>query len=196
MHANSILLFKRYALPYFVKGIKVLEIGPNDFPSSYKTIVGNICDCWDTLDLNQDSRLTYTATSEYSFPIADHSYDIVLNGQVIEHVRKIWLWIKEVSRVCKIGGKVITINPVGWPYHEAPIDCWRIYPEGMKALCEEASLRVLHSSFESLEVTGKKRSGVSSRWQSPKWRLANRAFGLIGLPVECSFDTITIAEKI
>jgi hypothetical protein len=196
MHTNSILLFKKYALPYFVKGIKVLEIGPNDFPSSYETIVGKVCDCWHTLDLHQDSRLTYTAASEYSFPIEDHFYDIVLNGQVIEHVRKIWLWIKEVSRVCKIGGKVITINPVSWPYHEAPIDCWRIYPEAMKALCEEASLRVLHSSFESLEITGKKRLGVSSQWQSPKWRLANRVFGAIGLPVECSFDTITIAEKV
>jgi SAM-dependent methyltransferase len=196
MHTNSILLFKKYALSQFVSGIKVLEIGPDDFPSTYKTIVGNSCDHWDTLDLQRDDRLTYVATSEYSFPIADHSYDIVLSGQVIGHVRKIWLWMKEVSRVCKIGGKVITINPVSWPYHEAPVDCWRIYPEGMKALCEEASLRVLHSSFESLEVTGGKRPGVSSQNQSPRWRLANRAFGLMGLPVECSFDAITIAEKI
>jgi hypothetical protein len=199
MHANSILLFKKYALPHFVNGIKVLEIGPDAFPSTYKAIVGNICDCWDTLDLYQDyqdSRLTYRAPSEYSFPIADHFYDVVVSGQVIENVRKIWLWIKEVSRVCKIGGKVITINPVSWPYHEAPVDCWRIYPEGMKALCEEASLRVLHSSFESLEVTGLKRPGVSSQQQTLRWRLANRAFGVMGLPVECSFDTITIAEKI
>jgi hypothetical protein len=196
MHTNSILMFKKYALPHFGTGIRVLEIGPDAFPSSYKTIAGNTCACWDTCDLYQDSRLTYTAASEYSFPIADQSYDIVLSGQVIEHVRKVWLWIKEVSRVCKIGGKVITINPVSWPYHEAPVDCWRIYPEGMKALCEEASLRVLHCSFESLEVTGNKRPGVSSQYQTPIWRLANRAFGVIRLPVECSFDTITIAEKI
>ena len=89
MHTNSILLFKKYALPHFVSGIKVLEIGPDAFPSSYNTIAGTSCNCWDTLDLYQDSRLTYIATSEYSFPIADHSYDIVLSGQVIEHVRKI-----------------------------------------------------------------------------------------------------------
>jgi hypothetical protein len=66
----------------------------------------------------------------------------------------------------------------------------------MKALCEEASLRVLHCSFESLEVIGKKRPGLSSQHQSQKWRLANRALGVMGLPVECSFDTITITEKI
>jgi hypothetical protein len=95
MHENSILLFKKYALPHFVSGIKVLEIGPDGFPSSYETSVGNICHCWDTLDVYTDNRLTYTAASEYSFPIADNFYDIVLSGQVIEHVRKIWLWIKK-----------------------------------------------------------------------------------------------------
>ena len=31
-------------------------------------------------------------------------------------------------------GYIITINPVSWKYHEAPVDCWRIYPEGMKTI--------------------------------------------------------------
>ena len=68
-------------------------------------------------------------------------------------MRKIWLWIKELTRVCKVGGLVITINPVSWPYHEHPIDCWRAFPEGMRALYEDASLEVLLSIFESLEAT-------------------------------------------
>jgi hypothetical protein len=80
MHTNSILLFRKYALSHFASGINVLEIGPDAFPSAYKTIVGNSCDRWDTLDLYQDGRLSYVATTEYSFPIADHSYDIVLSG--------------------------------------------------------------------------------------------------------------------
>jgi hypothetical protein len=66
----------------------------------------------------------------------------------------------------------------------------------MKLLREEASLRVLHSSFESLEVTAIKRPGKSAQFQSSKWQLANRAFGVMGFRVECAFDTIiTIAEK-
>ena len=91
------------------------------------------------------------ASSEYSFPVPDETYDVVLSGQVIEHVRKIWVWMREVARVCKAGGIVITINPVSWPYHEAPIDCWRAYPEGMKALYEDSKLEVIFSGWESLE---------------------------------------------
>lgn len=66
------------------------------------------------------------ASSEYEFPIPSDSYDIVLSGGVIEHVRKVWVWIREVARVCKIGGLVITVAPASWPYHVAPIDCWRL----------------------------------------------------------------------
>ena len=40
------------------------------------------------------------------FPAPSGAYDIVFSGQVIEHVRKIWLWIKELTRICKVGGLV------------------------------------------------------------------------------------------
>ena len=126
------------------------------------------------------------------------AYDIVLSGQVIEHVRKIWLWIKELARVCKVGGLVITINPVSWPYHEHPIDCWRAFPEGMQALYEDASLEVLLSIFESLEATQYRRHipGRSSEWQPRLLRNAYRILGRIGFPVECAYDTITIGKKV
>jgi SAM-dependent methyltransferase len=128
-----------------------LEIGPNKFPSTYQEIVDNDTITWETLDIFECSNLTYVAANEYEFPIPDETFDIVLSGQVIEHVRKIWIWMKELSRVCKRGGWVITVNPVSWRYHEAPIDCWRIYPEGMKALYDEAGLEATVSECESLE---------------------------------------------
>ncbi|MEO2089895.1 MAG: methyltransferase domain-containing protein, partial [Gemmataceae bacterium] len=90
--------------------------------------------------------------------MSDASYDVVLAGNVLEHVPRVWVWIKELGRVCKPGGVVITVNPLSWPYHEAPVDCWRVYPEGMKALYEEAGLEVLHCSFESLESKWHRRS--------------------------------------
>jgi hypothetical protein len=70
----------------------------------------------------------------------------------MEHVKKIWVWLDELKRLAKKGGKIILINPVSWPYHEFPVDCWRIFPDGMKALAEYSQLEVLHSEFESLEA--------------------------------------------
>lgn len=197
MHTNSKLLFQKHAKEYFPPDLRVLEIGPDGFPSSYQSIVADSSITWDTLNINGDARLTYRASSEYVFPIPDNTYDLILSGQVIEHVRKPWVWIKEVARVCKAGGTVITINPVSWPYHEAPIDCWRAFPEGMKALYEDASLEVTFSFWGSLERVNSKRRipGVSAEWQSKRLRTAYRVLGFLGFPVECAYDTITIGKK-
>jgi SAM-dependent methyltransferase len=154
MHANSRLLFQKYARDRFHSGMKVLEIGPNAHPSAYCSLVDDPSITWDTVDLESapnSAALTYRAENEYRFPLDDDRYDIVVSGQVIEHVRKVWVWMREVARVCKRGGTVITIHPVNWPYHEGPVDCWRIYPEGMRALYEEAELDVEVALFEQLD---------------------------------------------
>ena len=204
MHPNSELLFETYARPYFQAGMRVLEIGPDLAPSTFETLVGDDSIKWDTVDLadghvHAPSQLTYTATSEYEFPIEDDLYDIVVSGNVIEHVRRVWRWMPEVARVCKVGGLVITVNPVSWPYHEAPVDCWRIYPEGMRALYEEASLTVLVSQLDALEAkrSGRRRllPGRSPIWQPWQLRLFFRFFGPLGFPVEAAYDVITVGEK-
>jgi len=198
MHTNSKLLFEKYALPLFKPGMRVLEIGPDDFPSTFAKMVAAKLDItWHTLDIYQSADLTYSCSEQYRFAVSDDSYDIVISGQVIEHVQKPWIWIKELSRVAVKNGLVITINPVSWYYHEAPVDCWRIYPEGMKALYDEAGLTVLMSKWESLETANFSKfiPGISWDHQELRKRLLSTIFGKLGLPVERAYDTITIGQK-
>jgi SAM-dependent methyltransferase len=202
MHSNSLWMFERHALDAFADAKAVLEIGPTGFPSAYHDAVLRAHSHrdmrWDTIDITAQPGLTYTALSEYRFPIEDGMYDVVVSGNVIEHVRKIWVWMHEVARVCRIGGTVITLIPVSWPFHEYPIDCWRAYPEGMKALHEDAGLRVLLSTWGSIEAERYARS-VPGRtpgwWLKQPWRRLYRLAGRLGWPVECAYDTITIARK-
>ncbi|MBL9119616.1 MAG: methyltransferase domain-containing protein [Phycisphaerae bacterium] len=198
MHENSELLLREYGAEYLPKQGMLLEIGPNGFPSTYQAAYATPSLTWHTLDLYEHPQLTFTAKSENQFPIPDNTYDVVLSGQVIEHVRRPWVWMKELSRVCKVGGVVITVNPVSWPYHEAPLDCWRIFPDGMQAIYEDASLDVILSRWESLEDRQYRRHvpGRSAEYQPRKLRLAYQLLGRIGLPVECAYDTITIGRKI
>ena len=157
MHLNTELLFKKFALSYFKDGMKVLEIGGIEVTNFCKAVNNNSI-TWHTLDINLSNNEPsfennhIISNKEYTYPLEDNSYDIILSGNVIEHVKKIWIWTKELHRIVKKGGYVITVNPVSWPYHEAPVDCWRIYPEGAKALFEDAGFSILHSSFESLEL--------------------------------------------
>lgn len=158
MHLNSELLFREYAAKYFSSEKKVLEIGPNGYPSYYQRMLKQPGIEWHTLDIGSESiaggeknPLHIFSKSEYYYPIADDSFDIVLSGQVMEHVKKIWLWMDELRRIVKPGGLIIIVVPVSWSYHEVPVDCWRIYPEGMRALTEDKGLRIVECRFESLE---------------------------------------------
>jgi SAM-dependent methyltransferase len=197
MHANSRLLFEKYAKSVVKRGHKVLEIGPDAHPSTYNRLTEDVSPVWHTLDIFDNPNLTYSNSGETAFPISDGSYDVVISAQVIEHVRRPWKWLREVARVTRLGGIVITINPVSWAYHEAPIDCWRIYPEGMKALYEDASLTVLLSRWESLETPHfrKHSPGVSIDHQSRRKRVLSKVLGRFGFPVEAAYDTITIGRK-
>jgi ubiquinone/menaquinone biosynthesis C-methylase UbiE len=213
MHENSILLFQQHALPFFAEGMKVLEIGPNGFPSTYQKMISAPNLVWETLDISASPKLTYPKSDLYHFSIPENHYDIVLSGQVIEHVANIWRWMKELSRVTKPGGLVITVNPISWPYHESPIDCWRIYPEGMKALSEDAGLVVEKSFWGTLESPHlrpfwepqksiQKRSrfrhvipGRSLQQQPKIYKFLSPILARFGGRVEKSFDNITIARK-
>lgn len=197
MHENSQLLFEKYAVPCFNANSDVLEIGPNRFPSMYQSIVGEASSVWHTLDMYDSAELTYANSEAYHFAIPDNHYSVVLSGQVLEHVKKPWRWLPELARVTKPDGLVITINPVSWPYHEAPVDCWRAYPEGMKALYEDAGLDVELSIWESLEMPQLARAtpGVSYAQQGRIKKPLTLLKGLLNLPVEKSFDTITIGRK-
>ncbi|MGB6258024.1 MAG: methyltransferase domain-containing protein [Candidatus Sulfotelmatobacter sp.] len=194
------LLFNRYAKSYFRSHTRVLEVGPGLPPSGVQRSVGDDSIRWETAGMESTFPLTYIGT-EYSYPIESDAADVVVATNVMEHVRKPWVWIRELARICKPGGYVITINPVSWPYHEYPIDCWRAYPEGMQALYEDAQLRVVMSRCESLEDAHLRRHipGRSLRniYDHGGWKMKALAkiSETLGLPVERPYDTVTIGQK-
>ena len=203
MHRNSRLLFEKRAQSLFQPGMRVLEIGPDGAPGTYERCAGGPDITWDTVDLakfNQGAPLTYLAEDEYHFPVPDDQYDIVVSGQVIEHVKKVWVWVHELARVTKPGGRVITIAPLNWPYHEAPVDCWRIYPDGFRALYEDAGLEVETCLFESLDDGREGGPGKVEMLKREARLLARRATGRPYWPLgafkgEYAVDTVAIGRK-
>jgi SAM-dependent methyltransferase len=165
MHENSLRIFNKYARARFRPGMRVLEIGPR-IPSEFQEAVADPSIHWETIDIYRSEKLTYVAEDMYAFPIPDQTYDLVFSANVIEHVRAPWRWMPEVVRVCKIGGTVITINPVNWGFHQFPVDCWRVYPDGMRALYEENGLEPEVLEFGSFESARNR-----FNWPGVKWLL-------------------------
>jgi SAM-dependent methyltransferase len=220
MHLNSDLLFRKHALPYFRDGMKVLEIGPLGYPSYYNKVVGNPAIQWHTLDIGDafidDATINpnhITSDLEYDYPVETDTYDIVLSGQVMEHVKKIWAWAEELNRITRPGGLLILICPISWEYHEVPVDCWRIYPDGMRSLMEETGFEVLECKYGSMEkeLVPASTPTLAGTATIPVDRSLNKTVRLIfnwnrvlsrlpimrklTVPVTVAYDTICIARK-
>jgi SAM-dependent methyltransferase len=209
VHTNSRLIFERLAAPYIRPGMRVLELGPDANPSTYQQIADS--GSWETAELatahDQYGRtrfsarsrddITYVMNTDTAIPVPDNTFDIVLAGQVIEHVSSIWTWTAELHRVCMPGGHAIIIAPISWPYHEAPIDCWRIYPDGMKALFENAGFQIIHNDKYSFEGEQFPRWYPGETWQAST-RTRQRlklALARLGWRVPAALDTLTIGQK-
>jgi SAM-dependent methyltransferase len=203
VHRNSWLIFERYAASFIAPGSKVLEIGPDGAPSTYRRCVKVELEVWDTLDmtveLTGEDHLTYHATHPYEFPVPDDSYDVVLSGQVLEHVPKIWRWMPELARVTRPGGTVITIAPVTWPYHEAPQDCWRAYPDGLRALYDDAGLDVELAEWGSVELEPMLARLPRGLRRKSLWQKLSTSVLLLHhntpLSMQGAFDTVIVGRK-
>jgi SAM-dependent methyltransferase len=92
------------------------------------------------LDVAPGPNVDVVATDPYVFPIAAETYDLVISGSVFEHIEFPWLTMLEVARVMKPGAFAVIIAPSSGPEHRYPTDCWRYYPDGMRALAKWAKL--------------------------------------------------------
>lgn len=160
MHLNGIGLFRKYARPYFKGNIRVLEIAPfGGFPSYYNSIIGDDSIEWWGVDVSETfigehkgKDRFILSDKEYEYPFEDNFFDIVLSDQVIAHVKLFWIWMNELKRIVKENGHIITIGALSYPSCPSPVDCWRIYPDGMIALNDYLGLKTIMSKTESLEL--------------------------------------------
>jgi len=201
MHLNSRRLFEKYLRRFFKSGMRVLEIGADArAPYVFRDLVGDSSVQWDTLDIVPAfPGQTYVSANEYEFPVPDSCFDIVFSASVIEHVKKPWVWMRELSRVCKKDGHVLTIAPVSWTYHAVPFDCWRIFPEGMRALYEDAGMEMVLLESESLEPTALPYcypGRTHSTEAGLKGRLKLQIKKIIKWPVTYAVDTVGAGKKV
>jgi SAM-dependent methyltransferase len=132
------LAFKRYCLPRIRAADYILEIGPEKRGSTPERLLREPVN-YLTADI-VPGRAKLDMPDPYTIPMENHTFDVVLALQVLEHVRQPWLWFPELVRVTRPGGLVMTISPINWKYHCAPVDCWRVLPHGLKTLFDVAGL--------------------------------------------------------
>jgi hypothetical protein len=75
--------------------------------------------------------------------IADNTYDYVISLTAFEHIEFPWLTILEMVRVTKKNGLIYIIAPSTGALHPNTLDCWRYFPDGMRALAKWGKVNVV-----------------------------------------------------
>ncbi|MFA6916996.1 MAG: methyltransferase domain-containing protein [Parachlamydiales bacterium] len=132
---------------YSGKATFILDVGSQDVNGTYKEFFIRQNGWYYTgMDVTAGANVNIIVRDIYNWrEIQDRTYDIVISGQTLEHIEYPWLTIKEMARVMKPGGLLCIIVPSSGFEHRYPVDCYRYFPDGLRALAKWAELEVLSS---------------------------------------------------
>lgn len=137
MHKSSYEEMKRFRDTYILPGtyLRVLDVGSIDVNGSYRELFRE----WEYtgLDLTPGPNVDVVAKNPYHWPLIGHSFDVLVSGQCMEHVKDLHAWVTQCSLMLKPGGLICLIAPWKFKQHRYPVDCWRILPDGMAYLLGE-----------------------------------------------------------
>jgi len=131
---------RREALPCMGPGVMVLDAGSGKLPEQYlrEEILATGATLH-TCDLNFGPGVDFEADVS-ALPFADGSYDIVLNTQVLEHVKDPGQVCRELARVLKPGGRLFLTTPQSSPLHNLPWNFFNFTHLGLGLLMDAAGL--------------------------------------------------------
>ena len=136
---------RTYLEPLADRDLVILDIGSMDVNGSYRPLFAKPSWRYVGVDLASGPNVEVVLESTYHLPFPNGHADVVVSGQTFEHVEFFWDTFKEMARVLRPGGYIILIAPSRGKEHRYPVDCWRFYPDGFRALGKLAQLEVLEA---------------------------------------------------
>jgi SAM-dependent methyltransferase len=131
----------QFVVDYVKPKSLVLDVGSYDVNGTYKPLFEHCS--YVGLDIEAGPNVDVVSQDHYSYPFPDASFDVVISGQCLEHSYYPWKIIKEMGRMVKSNGMTCIIAPWQYEIHRHPVDCFRILPDGMTRMMEDAGFKVL-----------------------------------------------------
>jgi SAM-dependent methyltransferase len=124
----------------------ILDLGSQDFNGSYRPLFDQ--DPWRYvgIDMAPGKNVDVVLREPYRWgEIKAASADIIISGQTFEHTEFFWLTMREIARALKTGGILCILAPSAGDEHRYPVDCWRVYPDGMRAAARYVGLETVEA---------------------------------------------------
>ena len=135
--------------------LDILDVGSLDTKGNYNysDIFNEENWTYTGLDFQEGNNVDIVVTDIYNwFEVEDNTYDIIVSGQLFEHLEFFWLTMSEIERVLKDGGYICIIAPSAGPKHGAlDHDCYRFHEAGLKAMAKYVDLEIIHTSVNEKE---------------------------------------------
>ena len=152
MHLSSFDRMRRFAahLQDQHRGapLRVLDVGSAGVNGTYRELFQFPGASYTGLDIAPGPNVDVVPVDPYAWDeLADQSFDVVISGQALEHVEFPWLTMGQIARKLRVGGNALIIVPSRGPEHRYPVDCYRYYPDGLKALARWAGLSVIEADY-------------------------------------------------
>jgi SAM-dependent methyltransferase len=126
--------------------LRILDLGSQDFNGSYRSLFDRPPWRYVGIDMADGKNVDLVLCDPYRWrEIKAESADVIVSGQTFEHTEFFWLTIREIARALKVGGLLCLIAPSAGDEHRYPVDCWRVYPDGLRALARYAGLEVVEA---------------------------------------------------
>ena len=145
MHLSSLQNMQKFVEEFlsnsYDQPIKILDLGSTEMGACYRPIFEKKNWHYIGADLSPGPNVSLILNTPYSWhEIPSGSIDVLISGQVLEHVEYFWITMLEIARVLRPGGIACLIAPSSGPEHRYPVDCWRFYNDGMVSLGRFARL--------------------------------------------------------
>lgn len=150
MHQSSMINMEKFRDRYLAdrkaQSLSILDVGSTDIGGCYRPLFDQANWQYTGVDLTPGPNVDIVLRDAYNWrEIASSSKDLIVSGQVLEHVEYFWITALEISRVLRPGGMACLIAPSSGPEHRYPVDCWRFYPDGMRAIAQFSRLECLEA---------------------------------------------------
>jgi SAM-dependent methyltransferase len=161
---------------------RVLDFGSRQVMAGHPThrdlLEGYDCE-YAGVDVVAGRNVDILMPAPYRIPVKSNSVDLVMTAQVFEHIPFPWASLLEITRVLRPGGMIFLIVPSRGHRH-GTTDCWRYYPDSMRALAAFSRLELVEVYSDML----------------PRQEGSNRLdYGAIGTRSSYWGDTVGVFRK-
>ena len=160
MHKSAYNHVEKNLQKYFnpEKHKRVVDIGSRQVQPghlTHRTLIEPLNVNYVGLDIVAGPNVDLVMKKPYRLPLKSNSVDIIICGQAFEHIPYFWITFMEMARVLAPGGIIIITAPSRGHVHSPPTDCWRFYPDGMRALAKFSDMELLFAETDFPALVGR-----------------------------------------